>query len=100
MTNHNTDFASEQPDWTHLKRYGYAPGNYMIRCRRCTEVKTDLDKRAICCKPCAEKRYAFEQLERCSCGDRFMDKCPGEWEPGCDLGNNPKYARKVSLRSS
>jgi hypothetical protein len=26
-----------------------------------------------------------------------MDKCPGEWEPGCDLGNNPKYARKVPL---
>jgi hypothetical protein len=36
--------------------------------------------------------------EYCSCGDRPKNKCPGEWEPGCDLGNNPKYARRVELQ--
>jgi hypothetical protein len=33
--------------------------------------------------------------EPCPCGDRPAAQCPGEWEPGCDLGNNPKYARRV-----
>ena len=42
-------------------------------------------------------RAALEQPERCSCGDRPKDKCPGEWEPGCDLGNNPVYAKRVPL---
>jgi hypothetical protein len=42
-------------------------------------------------------RAALEQPERCSCGDRPADQCPGEWEPGCDLGNNPKHARRVDL---
>jgi predicted RNase H-like nuclease (RuvC/YqgF family) len=32
---------------------------------------------------------------RCNCGDREASKCPGEWEPGCDLGANPKYAKVV-----
>jgi hypothetical protein len=31
----------------------------------------------------------------CPCGDRPADQCPGEWEPGCDLGNNPKYAKQA-----
>jgi hypothetical protein len=43
-------------------------------------------------------RKALEQPEQCSCGDRLKDQCPGEWEPGCDLGNNPKYARRVPLK--
>jgi hypothetical protein len=34
---------------------------------------------------------------RCNCGDREASKCPGEWEPGCDLGANPKYAKVVPL---
>jgi len=46
-------------------------------------------------KACAALRAAPEQ---CSCGDRAKDQCPGEWEPGCDLGNNPKYARRVPLK--
>jgi hypothetical protein len=29
----------------------------------------------------------------CACKDRPADKCPGKWEPGCDLGNNPKHVR-------
>ena len=31
----------------------------------------------------------------CPCGDRSIDSCPGKWEPGCDLGINPKYAVRV-----
>jgi hypothetical protein len=42
-------------------------------------------------------KAALEQPEQCSCGDRLKDQCPGEWEPGCDLGNNPQYARRVNL---
>jgi hypothetical protein len=40
-------------------------------------------------KPAAQP--AQEPL--CMCKDRPASKCPGEWEPGCDLGNNPKFAR-------
>lgn len=31
--------------------------------------------------------------QKCPCGDRPADQCPGEWEPGCDLGANEKYAK-------
>jgi hypothetical protein len=31
--------------------------------------------------------------QQCPCGDRLADQCPGEWEPGCDLGANEKYAK-------
>ena len=31
--------------------------------------------------------------QKCSCGDRPADQCPGEWEPGCDLGANEKHAK-------
>lgn len=30
---------------------------------------------------------------KCACGDRAADTCPGEWEPGCDLGNNAAHVR-------
>jgi hypothetical protein len=29
----------------------------------------------------------------CHCNDRPATECPGEWEPGCDLGNNPAHVR-------
>lgn len=29
----------------------------------------------------------------CACKDRSASACPGEWEPGCDLGNNPAHVR-------
>ena len=35
--------------------------------------------------------------EPCPCGDRPAAQCPGEWEPGCDLGNNPKYAKRLEM---
>lgn len=28
---------------------------------------------------------------RCMCKGRAASACPGEWEPGCDLGNNPAH---------
>jgi len=28
----------------------------------------------------------------CYCKDRAAQACPGEWEPGCDLGNNEAHA--------
>jgi len=47
-----------------LKTFGYAPGNYMITCISCGDTPIDCDKRAICCKPCAEdlanKKEALE----------------------------------------
>ena len=30
---------------------------------------------------------------RCICKDRALSACPGEWEPGCDLGNNVAHVR-------
>ncbi len=30
---------------------------------------------------------------RCMCKDRALSACPGEWEPGCDLGANEKFVR-------
>lgn len=32
-------------------------------------------------------------VEKCGCGDRAADACPGEWEPGCDMGANPAHVR-------
>jgi hypothetical protein len=29
----------------------------------------------------------------CVCKDRAASACPGEWEPGCDLGSNPAHVR-------
>ncbi len=31
------------------------------------------------------------QIVLCACRDRFKHQCPGEWEPGCDLGANEKH---------
>lgn len=36
----------------------------------------------------------------CPCGDRKKSDCPGEWEPGCDLGNNEKYASVLDKRTA
>lgn len=43
--------------------YGWAPGNYMARCCDCGFVSSDVDKRAVRCKRCAEdckKVYAAQ----------------------------------------
>jgi hypothetical protein len=31
--------------------------------------------------------------QKCPCGDRPAEQCLGEWEPGCDMGSNPKYTK-------
>lgn len=31
----------------------------------------------------------------CMCKDRALSACPGEWEPGCDLGANQAHARRA-----
>lgn len=31
----------------------------------------------------------------CLCKDRLLTACPGEWEPGCDLGNNADAVQPV-----
>lgn len=31
------------------------------------------------------------ETEMCVCGEMPKSKCPGEWEPGCDLGNNEAH---------
>lgn len=36
-----------------LKRYGFAPGNYMCKCHACGETHI-ADKRAQTCRSCAE----------------------------------------------
>ena len=43
--------------WEHLKRYGYAPGNYMNKCSCCGHVVLNVDKRAITCRACAEAMH-------------------------------------------
>ena len=50
--------AAAGDDWQHLKAYGYAPGGYMNKCVTCEQMVSDLDKRAIRCRPCAEKAFA------------------------------------------
>lgn len=32
-------------------------------------------------------------LKLCSCKEKLAKDCPGEWEIGCDLDNNEKYAK-------
>lgn len=46
-----------EPTDRELKSFGYAPGNYMSRCLSCDQIKEEMDKRAITCRPCAVARY-------------------------------------------
>ena len=39
------------------------------------------------------ERLGAGEEARCVCGDRALSECPGEWEPGCDLGNNEKFVK-------
>jgi hypothetical protein len=43
--------------WIHLRPFGFAPGDYMMRCPVCKEMKYDVDKRALCCEDCATELY-------------------------------------------
>lgn len=48
-----------------LRRYGWAPGNYMVPCHKCggRGLETFGDKRAITCYPCARKMHD-DRVER------------------------------------
>lgn len=43
---------------------------------------------------------AEEAVSKCPCGDRQAADCPGQWEPGCDLGANEKFALRVSAEQA
>jgi hypothetical protein len=45
--------GGDGPTAAQLRGYGYAPGNYMVRCRDCQAQERNLDKRALRCEPCA-----------------------------------------------
>lgn len=36
----------------------------------------------------------------CACKDRPAADCPGEWDPGCDLGANPAHVRVAQPAAS
>ena len=38
--------------------------------------------------------------ELCMCKDRKLVDCPGEWEPGCDLGANEKHTQVAECKCS
>lgn len=63
-----TDIGIKKDDpaeFAHLRKFGYAPGNYFITCHRCPprvpgeDLKSHPtgDKRAITCRPCAVILY-------------------------------------------
>jgi hypothetical protein len=90
--------AAGQEPWGHLKRYGYAPGNYMSRCSTCDQVVSGLDKRAIRCKPCAEQLHtdppaSQEQAQQPTCttcaGTGVVDDGEIESEGGASFENGP-----------
>lgn len=60
----NNTIPLPETDWLHLKPFGYAPGGYMSRCMHCTNVVTELDKRAVSCRPCAAKVHEIERLRK------------------------------------
>lgn len=76
----------EQADWTHLKRYGYAPGDYMSMCCRCGESVSGLDKGAVTCKPCAEARHSFEQAAALEQPEQEPDRWGAGYEAGYAAG--------------
>ncbi len=53
-------FHSDLPLREDLRKFGYAPGGYMIQCRVGSHTAIDCDKRASCCLECAEKLLAKE----------------------------------------
>lgn len=65
-----------EPTDKELHSFGYAPGNYLSKCRFCGQAKDGLDKLASCCEPCARTRYkrlvaewGCEALSRSTAGD-------------------------------
>lgn len=55
------NFAAEQPTDDQLTPFGYAPGNYQMRCS-CGDLAYNVDKRAMRCRPCAVAAYRDKQV--------------------------------------
>ncbi len=94
-----------QPDWDRIEPLQEALREHMAEIHRLrAAMEQPEQERAQAMRdagytrrPTLREMADSEQPEQCSCGDRPKNQCPGEWEPGCDLGNNPKYARRVPL---
>lgn len=41
----------------HLKPFGYAPGDYMMLCKRCANIEYDTCKYSVRCRECATEAY-------------------------------------------
>jgi hypothetical protein len=82
-----------EQEWAHLMRYGYAPGHYMNTCLQCGQTVVDVDKRATCCRACAEARHAYSKPPCQQCGamtedeatSRCMGRAAGDGCHGTDL---------------
>lgn len=66
------------------------------KCDRCGEDAQAIFGIFPSCK-CGSTSFKAAQhpaptAQQCHCKDRPADQCPGEWEPGCDLGANPAHA--------
>jgi len=82
----------ERAEWEHLRRYGYAPGQYMNKCHNCEHVVTGVDKRAVTCRPCAEALHDAWSKPPCQqCGamtaDEALSRCMGSRAEGGCHGN-------------
>lgn len=74
--------------WQHLKGFGYAPGYYMNTCHRCENVVSDVDKRAITCRPCAEQLLIESQAAQIAAFKTVMvaaaEEIAAHWNAHCD----------------
>lgn len=64
--------GATEPDWSHLKPYGYAPGNYLFRCGTCNKAVV-AGKRAVTCRQCAEQMHATPAAEIVPLTDEQID---------------------------
>ncbi len=67
------------------------------KCDRCGEDAQAIFGIFPSCK-CGSTSFKAAQhpaptAQQCHCKDRPADQCPGEWEPGCDLGANPAHVQ-------
>jgi hypothetical protein len=59
----------------------------------CAHEALQYQKRIRELEAALDARQPLPAAPLCMCKDRAASACPGEWEPGCDLGNNPAHVR-------
>lgn len=84
-----------------LRRFGYAPGNYMGTCLAGNHTMTGLDKRATCCLECAERLLAEQTpavggLDWSKSVYEHCRSCKG-WLPLLDGGCRPCTELRAAL---